>query len=92
MIKSFRHKGLKLYWTKGDAKRLQSQWLPKIDRLLNALEQAEEPTDMNVPGFYFHALKGEDKGRYSVRVTGNWRITFEFEGVHAYVLDLEDYH
>ena len=42
--------------------------------------------------YYFHALKGGDKGRYSIRVTGNWRITFAFEGIDAVILDLQDYH
>lgn len=92
MIKSFRHKGLKEYWEKGRTRKLNSQWLPKITRILNALDVSVEPTDVNIPGFYFHALKGEDKGRYSVRVTGNWRITFEFEGNDAIILDMEDYH
>ena len=92
MIKSFRHKGLKEYWEKGRTRKLNSQWLPKITRILNALDVSVEPMDVNIPGFYFHALKGEDKGRYSVRVTGNWRITFEFEGNDAIILDMEDYH
>lgn len=48
------------------------------------------PQDMNVPGFFFHGLKGVE--RYSVRVTGNWRITFSWRGVDAVDVDLEDYH
>ena len=47
---------------------------------------------MRIPGFKFHALMGKDKGRYSVWVTANWRVTFAFEGEDALDVDLEDYH
>lgn len=47
---------------------------------------------MNVPGFRFHPLKGERKGSYAVSVSGNWRITFKFDGENAVDVDLEDYH
>jgi proteic killer suppression protein len=60
--------------------------------LLVALETAQTIADMDVPGFNLHALKGQGKGRWSVWVNGNWRVTFEFREGHAYVLDYEDYH
>jgi proteic killer suppression protein len=66
-----------------DAKRLRM--------LLAALETSHSIEDMNVPGFRLHALKGADRGRWSVWVNGNWRITFEFKNGHAYILDYEDY-
>jgi toxin HigB-1 len=47
---------------------------------------------MNVPSFDFHALKGSEKGRCAVSVNGNWRLTFEFEGSDAVLLDYQDYH
>jgi proteic killer suppression protein len=47
---------------------------------------------MDVPGFRLHPLKGAEKGRWSIWVNGNWRLTFAFRGGHAYVLDYEDYH
>ncbi|WP_124705425.1 type II toxin-antitoxin system RelE/ParE family toxin [Sulfuriferula multivorans] len=37
-------------------------------------------------------LKGDKKYLYSVRVSGNWRITFEFRKGDATMLKLEDYH
>lgn len=60
--------------------------------MLDALDVAAEPADLNLPGYRFHALKGRDKGRYSLRVSGNWRLTFEFRDGDAFVLDYEDYH
>ena len=59
---------------------------------LAALDTAVTIEDMNVPGFRLHPLKGVDKGRWSIWVNGNWRVTFEFENGNAFVLDYEDYH
>lgn len=60
--------------------------------LLAALDTSQSIEDMNVPGFRLHPLKGADRGRWSVWVNGNWRLTFEFEAGQAYLLDYEDYH
>ena len=60
--------------------------------LLAALDTSQTIEDMKVPGFRLHPLKGSERGRWSVWVNGNWRVTFEFRGGHAYVLDYEDYH
>ena len=60
--------------------------------LLTALDTAQSIEDMNVPGLRLHELKGKDRGRWSVWVNGNWRVTFEFRNGHAHVLDYEDYH
>jgi proteic killer suppression protein len=54
------------------------------------LDDAAKPEDANLPGYRFHALQGEP--RWSIRVTGNWRITFGWDGVDAVDVDLEDYH
>jgi proteic killer suppression protein len=60
--------------------------------LLAALDTSQTVQDMDVPGFRLHPLKGQEKGRWSVWVNGNWRLTFEFRGGQAFVLDYEDYH
>jgi len=60
--------------------------------ILAALDSSFEIGDMDIPGFRLHRLKGRLKGRWSVSVSGNWRITFEFREGNAYVLDYEDYH
>jgi toxin HigB-1 len=59
---------------------------------LAALDTAQEVGDMDIAGFRLHSLKGREKGRWSVWVSGNWRLTFEFRDGDAYVLDYEDYH
>ena len=60
--------------------------------LLAALDTAKSIEDMDIPGFRLHPLKGEERGRWSVWVNGNWRMAFEFKDGHAYVLDYGDYH
>jgi proteic killer suppression protein len=60
--------------------------------MLRVLDDATTPENMNLPGYRFHGLAGQDRGRYSVRVTGNWRITFGWNGEDAVEVDLEDYH
>jgi len=59
---------------------------------LAALDTAQRVEDMNIPGFRLHSLKGRERGRWSIWVSGNWRLTFEFRDRDAYVLDYEDYH
>ena len=59
---------------------------------LAALNTAQDIDDMDIPGFKLHPLKGKLKGRWSISVSGNWRVTFEFRDGNAYVLDYEDYH
>jgi len=60
--------------------------------LLAALDSAQTVADMGMFGFGLHPLKGRDKGRWSVRVNGNWRLTFDFPEGHAYMVAYEDYH
>ena len=60
--------------------------------ILVALESSHEIEDMDLPSFKLHALKGKLKNLWSIRVNGNWRITFEFENGHVYILNYEDYH
>lgn len=92
MIKSFRSKPLKRFWTKGDRGAVDAAWIAKIIRILDALEAAATPIEMDILGFGFHALTGDLDGRYSVIVTRNWRITFDWRDDGAENIDLEDYH
>jgi len=92
VIQSFRHKGLRKFFESGNAAGIQPHHAKRLRMLLAALDTALSIEDMNVPGFRLHALKGSERGRWSVWVNGNWRLTFEFKDGHAYVLDYEDYH
>ena len=92
MIISFKHKGLELFFTKGSFKSIPARYAARLERMLDRLDAAKEPEDMNLPGYKFHQLKGSRKYEFAVSVTGNWRITFEFEGDDATNVNLEDYH
>jgi proteic killer suppression protein len=92
MIRDFKHKGLARFFERDDRRGLPAEQVEKIGRILDRLDAAIRPQDMNLPGWRFHALKGNRAGEYSVRVTGSWRITFAFDGEDATHVDLEDYH
>ena len=92
MIKTFRHKGLKRFFESGSTAGIQSKHSKRLRMQLAALDTAFVIEDMDIPGFRMHPLKGQAKGRWSVWVSGNWRITFEFRDGNGYVLDYEDYH
>lgn len=91
MIRSFRQRGLKRLYEKGDESRVNQNQLSKIKRILSMLDAATKPEDMDIPGWRFHPLRGDLKDHYSVWVSGNWRITFRFDGEPQDV-DLVDYH
>ena len=92
MIKTFRHRGLERFFTKGDYRRIPAQFAPRLERLLDRLDASTAPADMHLPGYKFHELKGDRKGTFSVAVSGNWRLTFRFEGEDTINVNLEDYH
>jgi proteic killer suppression protein len=92
MIKSFKHKGLERLFTKGSASGVQADYAGRIILMLDAIDAAEQVNELDLHGFRLHRLKGDKRNLWSVRVSANWRITFEFEKGDAYILDLEDYH
>ncbi|TFZ01687.1 peptidase [Ramlibacter rhizophilus] len=91
-MKSFRHKGLETFFHTGSKAGIQAAHASKLSRLLARLNASSRAEDMNLPGFGLHGLKGDQAGRFSVSVNGNWRLTFTFEGADAILLDYEDYH
>jgi toxin HigB-1 len=92
MIKTFKHKGLERFYYLGDKKGIKSDHAQKLARILDRLDASLNPRDMDLPGFKLHELKGKEKGTWSVWVNGNWRVTFQFKGNHATVVDYRDYH
>jgi proteic killer suppression protein len=92
MIRTFKHKGLEAFWETGKAGKLPVQNSKRVARILNALEAAERPEDLDTPGYFFHELRGARKGTYSLRATGNWRITYEWRAGDVFNIDMEDYH
>ncbi len=89
MIKTFRHKGLDRFFTKSDRSKIDARQADRIRRILDRLDAAVRPEDMNLPGFGFHRLSGKMKGAFAV--SGNWLITFRFAGADAIDVNLEGY-
>jgi toxin HigB-1 len=92
MIKSFQHKGLRLYFETGSTKGIQVKHAQKLRMQLVALDTAIEIDDLDIPGYKLHSLKGDRKGTWSISVSGNWRLTFVFAEGNVFLLNYEDYH
>ncbi len=92
MIKSFKSKALEKLYISGDQSKINPDHAPKILRILDRLDASVNPQDMSLPGYKLHQLKGRAKGLWAVKVSGNWRITFVFEGNDAVNVDYIDYH
>jgi toxin HigB-1 len=92
MIRSFKHKGLKRLFEKGDESKVQPGHVSKIRRILGRLNVARTVDEVDAPGFRLHPLKGDLRGLWAVSVSGNWRIIFRFEEPDAFDVDLIDYH
>lgn len=92
MIKSFRNRGLRQFFETGNTRRLPVENAQRVRQILVALDDAKSPAAMNVPGFRWHNLAPRWPSRYSVVVSGNYRITFAWQGEDAVEVDIEDYH
>lgn len=92
MIKSFRHKGLRRFFETGKKSGIQANHASRLRFQLAALDTAQGIEDTDIPGYRLRPLKGPMKGRWSIWVSGNWRLTFEFAEGNANDVDYEDYH
>ena len=92
MIRSFKHKGLERFFISGSKSSIRPEQEDRLRLILAQLHAAVAPGDMALPGLRLHELKGDRKGTWSVTVSGNWRMTFSFEGKDAVDVDYEDYH
>ncbi len=92
MIKSFRHKGLERFFKRGSKAGIQPSHAGRLARQLEMLNRSSCPDDMDFPGWHLHSLSGDLTGHFSVKVSGNWRLTFAFEDKDAVLVDYQDYH
>lgn len=91
MIKSFKHRGLKRLYERGDSRRLPPEMVSRIEEILGLLDVATSAQDMDLPHFRLHPLTGDRAGQWAVTVRANWRIVFRFE-VEPEDVDFIDYH
>ncbi len=92
MIKSFKHKGLQKFYETGSVAGIQNAHKKRLRMQLAAVDSSQSINDMDIPGFRLHQLSGRLQDVRSIRVSGNWRITFKFEDGNAHVVYYEDYH
>ena len=92
MIKNFRHKGIEQFFKTGSKAGINAEHASKLSRQLALLNAVQEPQEMDVIGWNLHPLKGDLIDHWSVKVNGNWRLTFTFEGGDAILVDYQDYH
>lgn len=92
MIRSFKHKGLERFFLKGTKSGIQAKHASRLRLILGRLNASVNAQDMNLPALYLHSLKGDKGDIWSVRVSGNWRVTFRFVKGDAEIVNYEDYH
>ena len=92
MIRSFRHRGLQLFFETGSKAGIQPKHAARLRTQLSRLADAAQPGDMNLPGWRLHLLKGQLAGHWAVWVDENWRLTFRFAGTDVDGVDYLDYH
>jgi proteic killer suppression protein len=92
VIRSFKHKGLERFFLAGSKAGIRPEQTERLRLVLAQLHAAVALEDMALPGLRLHRLKGDRKGTWSVTISGNWRITFSFDGKDAVDVDYEDYH
>ena len=92
MIRRFRRRGLKRVYERGDPSRVGADMADRVALALADLDDARKPSDLDLPGYRLHPLKGDLNEWWSITVSGNWRVIFRFEDGDVYDVDLVDYH
>jgi len=92
VIKGFVHKGLEDFFYNGTKRGIQTQHAQKLSDILDRLNAAHSVTDMKYPGSDLHQLKGKMKELWAVKVSGNWRVVFNFKEGNACNVNYIDYH
>jgi len=92
VIRSIRHKGLKRLYETDDPRGVIGEHAEKLRDILARLDAAGDVSDLDLPGFRLHPLKGEFKGFWAVTVRANWRVVFRFTDSEALDVDYVDYH
>lgn len=92
MIRTFKHKALEDFHRRGQARGLQQSHIKRLRGILAFLEAAKVISDMALPNFRLHPLKGDLDGYWAVWLDANYRVVFRFEMGDAYDVNVIDYH
>jgi len=91
VIRTFEHKGLERFFRTGSLAGIQAKHAKRLRLQLAMLDNSRKPEDMNAPGWKLHRLQGKLRDHWSVAVSGNWRLTFIFDGEDAVLVNYLDY-
>jgi len=92
-FRSIEHRGLLRLVEDDDSREVRPDLVRRVRNILAALHVAADISGViGPPGWRVHQLKGDRAGTWSISVSGNWRITFKFEGEDAILVDYQDYH
>jgi proteic killer suppression protein len=92
LIKSIRHKGLKAFFERGVVRGIRADHVERLRDRLTVLDAATCLDDIAASNWGLHPLTGKLKGQHAIKVSGNWRLFFEFRDGNVYLLDYDDYH
>ena len=92
MIRTFKHRGLKRLYERGDRSLIRADLVGTVEEILTLLDRAATLQALNLPGYRLHQLKGDRKGIWAMTIRANWRIIFRFEEGDAFDVELVDYH
>jgi toxin HigB-1 len=92
VIRSFRHRGLKRLYERGDRSLIRPDLIERVEVMLAQLDVAGTVEAMRIPNYRLHPLQGKLQGYWSVTVKANWRIIFRLEDGEVHDVELIDYH
>ncbi|MHC8353072.1 type II toxin-antitoxin system RelE/ParE family toxin [Pseudomonas sp. RT4P38] len=92
MIKSFQHKGRRGFYETGSTRGIRADHAKRLSRMLQFMDRATLPGDLDLPGWRLHPLRGELAEYWSLSVPGELAIIFRFIGSDIERVDYLDYH
>lgn len=92
MITHFADRRLRAFHLRGDGRRLPPHFLPRLGVVLDRMDDATTAQELDLPGYRLHQLSGDLSGFWSIRISGNWRVVFRFDGRDIVDVRFVDYH
>ncbi|MCL2876246.1 MAG: type II toxin-antitoxin system RelE/ParE family toxin [Betaproteobacteria bacterium] len=93
MIKTFANKQTAALFAGLSVRQFDGQWVRVARTKLAMLHAAASIEFLRVPpGNRLERLSGGGEGQWSIRINGQWRLCFRFEGENAYDVEVVDYH